>query len=79
MKIINEIPYSTTSLNLKSYDPKTCFKNMLDMGYDEDYAKNFINKQVRELKAQANNIVLREMALMSGYDPEVWATLEEIA
>lgn len=62
----------------KCYDPIACYKDMLDMGHDEEHAKAFVNKQVRELKALANNVVLREMALMSGRDPEGWATLEEI-
>lgn len=78
MKNPNEITENSASSNRKCYDPQACYKDMLDMGHDEEYAKAFVNKQVRELKALANNSIAREMAIMSGRDPEGWAILEEI-
>lgn len=78
MKNPNKIPVNPDSSNRKCYNPQECYNDMIQMGYDADYAKEFVNKQVRELKSRANNVVLRKMAIMSGRDPEGWATLEEI-
>ena len=64
---------------LKKYDPIEKMKNLIAIGYDEDSAKQFVNKTIRKLKALSNNETAKFMAVKNGNDPECWATLEELA
>ena len=63
----------------KCYDPKEKLQDMISLGYDESYAKDFINKQVRGIKSLANNRIARAMAEANGYDLNSLENIQELA